>query len=89
MDQPARCRRTDAANSVRARRLGIDTQYEAIIFMHRDCRVCRSEGFTAHTRVLLKANGRQSHRNTLSDDESAGRVTTRPSCPSRPGSGSP
>jgi thymidine phosphorylase len=49
----------DAANSVRARRLGIDTQYEAIIFMHKECRVCRSEGFTAHTRVLLKANGRR------------------------------
>ena len=47
------------ANSVRARRLGIDTQYEAIIFMHRDCRVCRSEGFTAHTRVMLQANGRR------------------------------
>lgn len=46
-------------NSVRARRLGIDTQYEAIVFMHRDCRVCRSEGFAAQTRVLLKANGRR------------------------------
>jgi len=48
-----------APNSVRARRLGIDTQYEAIIFMHRDCRVCRSEGFAAHTRVQLQANGRK------------------------------
>jgi thymidine phosphorylase len=41
------------ANSVRARRLGLDTQYEAVVFMHKDCHVCRSEGFTAHTRVLL------------------------------------
>jgi thymidine phosphorylase len=47
-----------APNSVRARRLGIDTQYEAVVFMQKDCRVCRSEGFTAHTRVLLRANGR-------------------------------
>jgi thymidine phosphorylase len=46
-------------NGVHARRLGIDTQYEAIVFMHRDCRVCRSEGFAAHTRVLLQANGRR------------------------------
>jgi thymidine phosphorylase len=41
------------ANTVRARRLGLDTQYEAVVFMHKDCPVCRSEGFSAHTRVLL------------------------------------
>jgi len=40
-------------NSLRARRLGLDTQYEAIVFMHRDCPVCRSEGFTAHARVQI------------------------------------
>ncbi len=70
-----------AANSVRARRLGIDTQYEAIVFMHKECRVCRSEGFAAHTRVLLKANGRKSHRHALSDHRARWSVTTRPSCP--------
>ena len=48
-----------AINSVRARRLGIDTQYEAIIFMHKECQVCRSEGFTAQARVLLRADDRQ------------------------------
>ena len=42
-----------APNSVRARRLGLDTQYEAVVFMHKDCAVCRSEGFSAHARVLL------------------------------------
>jgi len=46
------------ANSVRARRLGLDTQYEAIVFMHKECHVCRSEGFIAHTRVLL-CNGKR------------------------------
>jgi len=46
-------------NSIRARRLGLDTQYEAIVFMHKDCHVCRSEGFTAHTRVLLRNGERQ------------------------------
>ena len=43
-----------AANTVRARRLGIDTRYEAVILMHRECQVCRSEGLVAHTRVLLR-----------------------------------
>ena len=42
-----------APNSVRARRLGLDTQYEAVVVMHKDCAVCRSEGFAAHARVLL------------------------------------
>ena len=27
--------------------------------MHKDCFVCRSEGFTAHTRILLRAGKRQ------------------------------
>ena len=45
-------------NRLRARRLGLDTQYEAVVFMHRDCHVCRAEGFSAHTRVLL-CNGDQ------------------------------
>jgi thymidine phosphorylase len=45
-------------NTVRARRLGLDTQYEAVVFMHKECQVCRSEGFSAHARVLLR-NGKQ------------------------------
>ncbi len=48
-----------ATNSLLARRIGIDTQYEAIVFMHKDCPVCRSEGFTAHARVLVSAGGRE------------------------------
>jgi thymidine phosphorylase len=43
-------------NRLRARRLGIDTQQEAVIFMRKDCHVCRAEGFTAHARVLV-SNG--------------------------------
>jgi len=45
------------SNSVRVRRIGLDTQYEAIAFMRKDCQVCRSEGFSAHARVLL-CNGK-------------------------------
>jgi thymidine phosphorylase len=41
------------ANSIRAHRLGLDTHYESVVFMHKESQVCRSEGFTAHTRVLL------------------------------------
>ncbi len=44
---------------VRARRLGLDTQYEAVVFMHKHCAVCRSEGFSAHNRILLRAGDRQ------------------------------
>jgi thymidine phosphorylase len=45
-------------HQLKARRIGIDTQYEAVVFMHKDCAVCRSEGFTAHARVLLRAGER-------------------------------
>jgi thymidine phosphorylase len=46
------------AHRLRARRIGIDTQHEAVVLMHKDCSVCRSEGFTAHTRILLRAGER-------------------------------
>lgn len=46
---------TDAGrHALRARRLGIDTYQEAVVYMHRDCHVCRSEGFAAQSRVLLR-----------------------------------
>jgi thymidine phosphorylase len=41
-----------------ARRLGIDTLSEAVVFMRKDCSVCRSEGFTAHNRILLRSGER-------------------------------
>lgn len=40
-----------------ARRLGIDTLQEPIVYMHRECDVCRSEGFNAQSRVAI-SNGR-------------------------------
>ena len=51
--------RSAEPHGLRARRLGIDTQYEAVVFMHKDCHVCRSEGFIAHNRVLLRSGGRE------------------------------
>lgn len=40
-------------NSLRARRLGLETHHEAVVFMRQDCHVCLSEGFAAHARVQL------------------------------------
>lgn len=45
--------------TVRLRRLGIDTYDEPVIYMRRDCHVCRSEGFESHSRVSVRLNGRR------------------------------
>ncbi|MFC5499390.1 thymidine phosphorylase family protein [Caenimonas terrae] len=45
-------------NQLRLRRLGIDTYQEPVLYMHRDCHVCRSEGFEAQSRVELSLGGR-------------------------------
>jgi len=58
-NRPGEPRARMTANTVRARRLGLDTQYEAVVFMHKHCQVCRSEGFSAHARVLLRKGKRQ------------------------------
>lgn len=47
-----------AANQLRLRRLGIDTYQEPVLYMHRDCLVCHSEGFEAQSRVEVALNGR-------------------------------
>lgn len=46
------------AHCVRPRRFGIDTQSEAVVFLRKDSPVCRSEGFAAHNRVLLRVRDR-------------------------------
>ena len=43
---------------LKARRLGIDTHSETVVFMHKDCPVSKSEGFTSHNRIALTAGGR-------------------------------
>jgi thymidine phosphorylase len=45
-------------HSLRLRRLGIDTYQEPVVFMRSDCPVCRSEGFEAQARVLVRHHGR-------------------------------
>jgi thymidine phosphorylase len=41
-----------------ARRLGILTQDEPVVFMRTDCHVCRSEGLSSRSRVLLRSGDR-------------------------------
>jgi thymidine phosphorylase len=47
-----------ATSRLRLRRLGIDTYQEPVLYMHRDCQVCHSEGFEAQSRVELSLKGR-------------------------------
>ena len=46
---------TERSNSLLLKRLGIDTHQEAVIYMRRDCHVCRAEGFSAHARIRVTA----------------------------------
>lgn len=43
---------------LRLRRLGIDTYQEAVVYMNRDCHVCRAEGFSAQSRVRVSLGTR-------------------------------
>ena len=45
-------------NTLRLKQLGIDTYKEAVIFMRKDCHVCRSEGFEVHTRIRVNLKDR-------------------------------
>ncbi len=40
--------------SLKLKRIGIDTHQEAVVYMRADCPICRSEGFQAQARVLIK-----------------------------------
>jgi len=55
---------TEKPNTLRLKRLGIDTHQEAIVYMRHDCLVCRAEGFSAQTRIRV-ANGTTSIIATL------------------------
>ena len=48
-----------ASALVRLRRMGIDTYQAPVIYMRRDCAVCRSEGFEAQSRVEVWRDGRR------------------------------
>ncbi|MFP4597778.1 MAG: thymidine phosphorylase family protein [Persicimonas sp.] len=45
-------------NTLRLRRLGIETYQEAVVYMQEDCALCRSEGFDAQSRVEVTVGER-------------------------------
>lgn len=47
------------APSLKARRFGLHAQHESIVLMRRDCHVCRSEGLSSRSQVVLSAGGRE------------------------------
>ncbi|MCO5161025.1 MAG: thymidine phosphorylase family protein [Mesorhizobium sp.] len=50
---------SEVHSQMRLVRAGIDTYQQPVVYMHRDCHVCRSEGFTALTRVLVRCGDRE------------------------------
>ncbi|TIO30423.1 thymidine phosphorylase family protein [Mesorhizobium sp.] len=50
---------SDSHGRLRLVRAGIDTYQQPVVYMHRDCHVCLSEGFTALTRVLARSGDRE------------------------------
>lgn len=48
-----------APHRLKARRLGLESQHEPIVLMHKDCPVSRSEGFAARSRVELRLGERR------------------------------
>jgi thymidine phosphorylase len=48
----------DGGHRLKARRLGLESQDEPIVLMHKDCPICRSEGFAARARIELRNGDR-------------------------------
>lgn len=46
-------------HSVRLRRPGIDTYQEPVIYMRRDCAICRAEGWQAQARIEVRVGQRR------------------------------
>ncbi|MBI1767177.1 MAG: thymidine phosphorylase family protein [Bacteroidetes bacterium] len=49
---------SDEYSFLKVKSLGIDTYRENIIFMRQDCEVCRSEGFSSLTRIVVSFEGK-------------------------------
>jgi len=54
-DVPSPPGQSMTGHPLRARRIGLDTRDQPIVITHRNCPVCRSEGFSAHARVRLQS----------------------------------
>ncbi len=48
-----------AQPTLRAKRLGLHTQHQAVVIMRTDCHVCRSEGLAARSQVLVSTGNRE------------------------------
>jgi thymidine phosphorylase len=48
----------EASLSLKPVRLGVDTQHEPVVVLRADAPVCRAEGFEAHSRIEVVADGR-------------------------------
>lgn len=46
-------------NSLLMVEVGINTHQEPVVYMHKDCHICRAEGFSANTRVLIKSGNKE------------------------------
>ena len=46
-------------HSLQAYAMGIDTHQEPVVYMRKDCHICRSEGFSANARVLLVTKSKE------------------------------
>lgn len=45
--------------TLRARRFGIDTLRECVVYIRADCHVCRAEGFRSQARIEVRADGKR------------------------------
>ncbi|MFC3098349.1 thymidine phosphorylase family protein [Alteraurantiacibacter palmitatis] len=45
--------------ALRAKRLGLYAQHQPVVIMRTDCHVCRAEGLSSRSQVLVSAGGRQ------------------------------
>lgn len=44
--------------ALKLRNLGISTYKESVIYMRKDCDICKSEGFEVHARIKVEFNGK-------------------------------
>lgn len=49
----------DQHNTLSLMPAGIDTYQLPVVYMNKDCHLCRSEGFVAHTRIELEVDGKR------------------------------
>ena len=46
-------------DSLKIRRVGIDTYHENVAYLNRECSIYRAEGFQALSKILVCTNGSQ------------------------------